>query len=160
MGRSMKSHQPQASKNVDWLTPKWILDPLGTFHLDPCTPSKMPWSTADFRFTKDGHTRPWHGRVWLNPPFDEKSRAAFLERMAAHGNGIALVAVATETEWFKAWIWPHATSILFLSKRPYFHRPDGTRGKTNSGCSICLVRRRWILYGPASGMAVCRDYGR
>lgn len=141
MSKSMKGHQPQASKDVDWCTPRWILDRLGSFDLDPCTPPEMPWVTARDRYTKsyDGLAQSWYGRVWLNPPFDEKSRAAFLEKMAAHGNGIALVSVATETEWFKMWIWPFATSILFLNKRPHFHRPDGTRAKSNSGCSICLV---------------------
>jgi hypothetical protein len=99
----------------------------------------MPWNTASFRYTKSGHSKPWHGRVWLNPPFDAKSRDAFLGKMAIHGNGIALVAVAPETKWFKTWIWPYATSILFLDRRPHFYRPDGIQGKTNSGCSICLV---------------------
>ena len=140
-GKSMKGHQPQNSKSVDWLTPRWILDPLGHFDLDPCTPESMPWSTARARYTlrHDGLKSAWWGRVWLNPPFDEASRNGFLKRMAGHGNGIALVPASTETVWFKNWIWPYASSILFLDRRPYFHKPDGTRGKTNSGCSICLV---------------------
>lgn len=140
-GLSMRGHQPQASKSVSWVTPRWILDPLGEFDLDPCTPDEMPWSTAKVRYTKgqDGLQQPWHGRVWLNPPFDKHNRRAFLKRMAEHGNGIALVAASTEVKWFKEWIWKHATSILFLSERPYFHYPDGRRGEANSGCSICLA---------------------
>lgn len=138
---SMKGHQPQASAEVDWVTPRWILDELGDFDLDPCTPDAMPWTTATSRFTKDfdGLNQTWFGRVWLNPPFDKPSRAAFLKKMSAHRNGIALVAVAPETEWFRTWIWPYATSMLFLDKRPHFHYPDGKRAKANSGCSICLV---------------------
>lgn len=155
MPKSMKGHQPQASKEVSWVTPRWILDPLGDFHLDPCTPDMMPWRTAEARYTKhdDGLRSPWFGRVWLNPPFDEEGRSAFLKRMAEHGNGIALVAASPETEWFKKWIWPYASSILFLNRRPYFHKPDGTRGKTNSGCSICLLG-----YGPENDEAL-RDAG-
>lgn len=139
--RSMRSHQPQSSKSVSWVTPKWILEPLGTFDLDPCTPEEMPWVTARNRYTveDDGLVQPWRGRVWLNPPFDKASRWAFLKRMAEHGNGIALVSASTEVKWFKEWIWGHATSILFLKERPYFHYPDGRRGEANSGCSICLA---------------------
>jgi hypothetical protein len=137
----MRGHQPQASKNVSWVTPRWILEPLGEFDLDPCTPHEMPWKTAKIRYTveDDGLAQPWHGRVWLNPPFDKKNRWNFLRRMAEHGNGIALVAASTEVNWFKQWIWGYATSVLFLTERPYFHYPDGTRGPSNSGCSICLA---------------------
>ena len=105
--KSMKGHQPQASKNVSWVTPKWILDALGEFDLDPCTPDEMPWETALRRYTKfdDGLIQPWEGRVWLNPPFDKRGRWSFLKRMVEHGNGIALVSASTETEWFKEWVW-------------------------------------------------------
>lgn len=138
--RSMKSHQPQASTNVDWVTPRWILEPLGSFDLDPCTPHQMPWDTAAMRYTRshDGLLSRWFGRVWLNPPFDKKSRGLFLEKMAMHGNGIVLVPASTEAKWFD-WIWGYADSVLFLHKRPYFHYPDGRRAAANSGCSICLA---------------------
>ena len=29
-----------------WLTPRYIIDALGPFDLDPCCPPKMPWRTA------------------------------------------------------------------------------------------------------------------
>lgn len=149
--KSMKGHQPQSSKNVDWVTPRWILEPLGKFDLDPCTPHQMPWDTAEKRLTRshDGLACNWFGRVWLNPPFDKRSRWNFLKRMAEHGNGIALIAASTEVKWFKEWVWGYATSILFLSERPYFHHPDGTKGKSNSGCSICLAG-----YGPRNDIAL------
>ena len=41
------------SMNIDtgektWLTPKWIIDVLGAFDIDPCCPDgEMPWRTAD-----------------------------------------------------------------------------------------------------------------
>jgi hypothetical protein len=145
VSRSMKSHQPQASLVTSWVTPQWILDPLGKFDLDPCTPTEgMPWPTAKrmIRPDEDGLAIGWMGKVWLNPPFDKPSRSAFLERMARHDCGIALVPASTETDWFKKWIWPYASSILFLNRRPYFHYPDGRKGPANSGCSICLVSYR------------------
>lgn len=46
------------SMNIDtgektWLTPKWIIDVLGAFDLDPCCPDgEMPWRTADRMVTK------------------------------------------------------------------------------------------------------------
>lgn len=139
--KSMKGHQPQASKNTSWITPRWITDELGDFDLDPCTPDEMPWEVAYKRFTvaDNGLELPWHGFVWLNPPFDVLSRDAFLRRMVEHDEGIALLPVSTETWWFKEYVWPYADSILFLRVRPHFHYPTGERAKANSGCSICLV---------------------
>lgn len=153
--KSMKGHQPQSSKNVSWVTPRWILEPLGEFDLDPCTPDEMPWTTAKARYTKqdDGLIQPWNGRIWLNPPFDKQSRWDFLKRMAEHGDGIALISASTETKWFKQWVWGYATSILFLAERPYFHYPDGNPGAANSGCSICLAG-----YGVRNDIAL-RDSG-
>ena len=46
------------SMNIDtgektWLTPKWIIDVLGAFDLDPCCPDgEMPWRTADMMVRK------------------------------------------------------------------------------------------------------------
>lgn len=59
--------------------------------------------------------------------------------MALHGNGIALAFARTDTSMFHCWVWPHASAVLFLRKRPHFYRPDGTRAAGNSGGPICLI---------------------
>lgn len=71
-----------------WLTPRYILDALGHFDIDPCCPQNMPWRTADTMLTKaeDGTTAPWHGRVWLNPPYGREAYP-FLSRMATYDGG-------------------------------------------------------------------------
>lgn len=140
--RSMKSHHATVGKSNVWLTPRWILDPLGKFSLDPCSaPSPRPWDTAisHIELPEDGLTAQWVGRVWLNPPFDRRGIAAWLEKMADHGNGIALIPAATETKHFADFVWKRASSVLFLNKRPHFHRPDGSRASANSGCAIVLA---------------------
>ena len=37
--------------------------------------------------------------------------------MATHGNGIALVAARTETEWFQRFVFEAATALFFFSHR-------------------------------------------
>jgi hypothetical protein len=137
---SLSSHQSAAMKNDEWLTPPEILAPLGKFDLDPCAPIVRPWDTAASHYTilDDGLSKEWSGRVWCNPPFGREA-VKWLRRMAQHGNGIALVAARTETEWFYETIWGAADGILFMKARPHFHYVDGQRASFNSGAPIVLV---------------------
>lgn len=137
----MKQHQNTVGETDVWLTPKWILDALGPFDLDPCAPEVQPWPTAGKKYTEadDGLTREWRGKVWLNPPFNRYERPKWMRRMAEHGNGIMLIPAACETNPFKQYVWPFASAVLFLNRRPHFCLPDGTEAEANSGCTICLV---------------------
>ena len=139
--RSMGSHQSASMKSDEWLTPRWILDALGEFDLDPCSPVKRPWPTAKHHFTKkdDGLSLIWHGRVWLNPPFGQEW-PKWAQKMLDHGRGgIMLIPARTETAAFFNYVWAKATAILFVRTRPYFCHVDGTKGKLNSGAPICLI---------------------
>ena len=135
---TLGSHQKTIGKTQNWITPKFIIDALGVFDLDPCAAYPRPWSCAKKNYTKGGLEKPWSGRVWLNPPFHRYQVARWIEKLANHGCGIALIHARTETEWFEP-IWRKAHSILFLSDRLYFHDPDGKRAEANSGAPACLV---------------------
>lgn len=137
---SMGRHQSAAMKSDVWLTPPGIIAALGDFDLDPCAPSKRPWNTARAHYTPedDGLSKPWFGRVWLNPPYSREA-VRWLRRMVEHGNGVALVFARTETEWFWETVWRAATACLFLEGRIHFHLPDGSRAKANAGAPSVLV---------------------
>jgi hypothetical protein len=149
----LKAHQKPGKGDSDvWLTPKWLMDRLPRFDLDPCAaPSPQPWPTAKTMIVEDedGFTKPWAGRVWLNPPFSAKWK--WMAKLAEHGDGIGLLAAATETKEFRRYVWDRADGLLFLYGRPYFCRPDGTPGHSNSGAPIVLVaygeRNARALYG-------------
>ena len=137
----MGSHQSAKMMDDTWITPKHIIDALGLFDLDPCTPETgMPWDTARKYYTKadDGLKQKWEGRVWLNPPYSREVDQ-WMRKIRDHNNGIALVFARTETACFFSTVWNHATSILFLDGRLYFHRADGTRAKANSGAPSVLI---------------------
>lgn len=136
----LSSHQSARMMDDEWLTPPEILNALGRFDLDPCAPVIRPWDTADKHFTKldDGLSKEWFGRIWLNPPFGREV-GKWLAKLVSHGNGIALVAARTETEWFFEHIWERADSVLFLKGRPHFHYVSGLRAAFNSGAPICLA---------------------
>lgn len=88
---------PIQSRDTDErYTPAWIFEALGEmFDLDPASPplgisqvsTAAVWTKVD-----DGLTKPWHGFVWLNPPFSHSK--AWADRFMAHRDGIWLGPVA------------------------------------------------------------------
>jgi len=139
---TLGSHQKTVGDTQTWITPKWIIDALGPFDLDPCAADPRPWDCAQTNWTVGGLDLPpcavWHGRVWLNPPFDRYEVAKWVSRLASHGNGTALLHARTEAAWFEP-VWRKARAILFLADRLYFHYPDGRRAEANSGAPACLI---------------------
>lgn len=124
-----------------WLTPPDLIRILGPFDLDPCAaPSPRPWPTAFHHIEppEDGISARWEGRVFLNPPYTQNIRV-WLEKMAAHRRGIALIFARTETETWHKYIWPVAHSVFFFQGRLFFHRPDGSRGESNAGAPSALI---------------------
>ena len=135
----LSSHQLTIGKNQEWLTPQWILKPLGEFDLDPCAPKRRPWKIAKHHYAIKGLERKWFGRIWLNPPFNRYEIGFWLKKMADHNNGIALIAARTETENFYKYVWDVATGVLFIKGRPHFCDPTGVEASFNSGAPMCLI---------------------
>ena len=141
MGKGIGGHhQPNEGKSNDWITPKFVIDALGSFDLDPCQSATQPWKTAQYGFTveDDGLKQVWFGRIWLNPPYGPHT-GIWLEKLADWGNGIALIFARTDTKMFFDYVWRRADACLFLEGRLYFHRPDGTRAPANAGGPSVLV---------------------
>jgi hypothetical protein len=139
--KSMGGHESPVMGTDTWLTPVELIQALGKFDLDPCTPEYMPWKTAESRYFKpatDGLKATWFGRIWLNPPYGREA-AKWLAKLADHGRGTALIFARTETEMFFSTVWGKATAILFLKGRLHFHLPDGQRAPGNAGAPSCLV---------------------
>jgi len=138
---TLGSHQRTIGASQVHITPKWIIDRLGPFDMDPCAAWPRPWPCATQRnvsHEEDGLSVKWQGRIWLNPPFDRRVVGTWIKRMAEHGNGIALLHARTETAWFQP-IWDGAMAILFMANRIKFCRPDGSEQPANSGAPAVLV---------------------
>ncbi len=152
-GKGIGGHQSHDMGKDEWLTPPEILSALGAFNLDPCAPIDRPWGTADEHYTvlDDGLNKDWHGRVWCNPPYG-RATAVWLNKLAEHGQGTALIFARTETEMFVKEVWGKAHALLFIHGRLHFHHVDGKRASANSGAPSVLV-----AYGDqdAATLALC-----
>ena len=138
--KGIGGHQSANMLKDEWLTPPELLARLGQFDLDPCSPVNPPWATAakTFNIHDDGLKQPWHGRVWLNPPYGREA-AKWLNKLAEHGDGIALIFARTETEMFFDHVWSRAHALLFLRGRLTFHHVDGRKAVANGGAPSVLI---------------------
>lgn len=114
-------HRP-GHKSVEWYTPAWVFEELGLeFDLDPASPhdheTHVP-ASAKYTIFDDGLSKPWTGRVWLNPPYG-RTTGFWMSRMASHNNGIALVFSRTDAAWFQESM-RRCTLVLFVAGRIKF----------------------------------------
>src|SRR5258707_12771286 len=115
-GLTMPNHQ-HSSKSTEWYTPARYIEAarlvLGAIDLDPasCEAANQTVKAAHyFSPADDGLARPWHGRIWLNPPYGKPhgksgqelwTRKLLAEHEAGHfDQAVVLVNAATETRWF------------------------------------------------------------
>lgn len=136
---------------IEWLTPPDLVQKLGTFDLDPCTPLNPPFLHAKVNYTPkdDGLTKEWIGRVYLNPPYG-KGMERWLEKLKHHGNGIALIFARTETKCFFNHIWDDAHAVLFVKGRIKFYNVQGEQKGTPGSPSI------FIAYGEHNAEALAQ----
>ena len=124
-----------SQQSDEWYTPAWVIElvrqVLGGIDLDPASCAVAQQTVQAARFytqAEDGYSRPWSGRVWLNPPFTEAERWA--RRLAAAytdgdvSAGILLINSAPGYNWYEALVdaWP----AVQLRKRLAFTRADGS----------------------------------
>lgn len=136
----MQNFNTNTANNDTWLTPPELIKALGDFDLDPCSPINRPWNTAKHHFTENdnGLLQDWNNmRVWLNPPYGRELEA-WLNRMAMHNNGIALIFARTETKAFHNYVFPYANSILFIKGRIQFYDINGVKNHNANAPSILV----------------------
>lgn len=137
--RHMLNFNTNTANNDEWLTPPDLLRIFGPFDLDPCAPVTRPWPMAKKHYTRDenGLELPWEGRVWLNPPYGRHT-FEWIERLAEHRNGLALIFARTETIGFHEQVWNKADAIFFFRGRLCFHYVTGEKGGPANAPS-CVV---------------------
>lgn len=140
-----------AQTKDEWLTPPDLIRQLGEFDLDPCAPVNRPWDTARRHYTieDDGFNKPWAGRIWLNPPYG-KETFRWLDKLAAHGSGIALIFARTDTKGFHKTVWAKAHAVFFFKGRLKFYHVTGEQAGTANAPSVL------VSYSPADTIAIMR----
>jgi ParB family chromosome partitioning protein len=128
--------------NNEWHTPEDYIEAaravMGGIDLDPASNAAAQRTVrAAHYFTKadDGLTKPWRGKVWLNPPYSKPLIADFVEKLveeyqAGHAtSAILLTHASTDTGYFHLALKVARVFCLTLG-RVRFITPDNARAKS------------------------------
>lgn len=140
--------RPEWWNSDHWATPWPLVRGLeaefGAFDLDPCCLPDTAKAPKFFTPEDDGLSKPWHGRVFLNPPYSKP--APWLEK-AIHettaGNAelvVALIPVSSDTRWFHRLVKGRA-EIRFIQGRVKFIGWQRTPIPSPKAPSLCAIYR-------------------
>ncbi len=110
-----------------WQTPDSLLDLLGHIDLDPCAGPDTNIGDTNYTESDDGLTQDWFGRVFVNPPFTQKTE--WLEKVIEERDNTDVIFVvtpdSTDTKsWWHGYIAEHADYIWFSRGRISYIDPD------------------------------------
>jgi phage N-6-adenine-methyltransferase len=137
---------PHVSYNTGetrWYTPRRYIDMavavMGGIDCDPASSDKANETvraSTYYTIEDDGLTKPWHGRVWMNPPYSHPAIDRFCEAAAGKymsgeiSEAIVLVNNATDTEWFQG-LARASSALCFLNGRICFINHEGAPGQSS-----------------------------
>jgi phage N-6-adenine-methyltransferase len=130
----------------EWYTPADIIHAvravLGVIDLDPASSEQAQRTVQALRYfslADDGLAQPWHGNVYLNPPYAQPHIENFADKMIAEiaacrvTTAIMLTHNYTDTAWFQKLAAGAAAAICFTKGRIRFEAPDGTLAAPTQG---------------------------
>lgn len=153
------THESFVSESAEWYTPPEVFTAIGLrFDLDPCSPGPgKSFVPADQHYTidDDGLTSPWHGTVFVNPPYGQQT-GAWMRKLADHGDGIGLVFARTEVRWFHD-VADRADLVCFMKNRLRFYRGNLTDHGKDAGTGSMLIAfgQKSATALSTSGLGMC-----
>lgn len=138
----MAAHEGK-TKTDEWYTPAWIFRAMGArFDLDVAAPVSTQIPARDFCGDfchSNSLTANWYGFVWMNPPFGGRNGyRPWAKKFIAHGNGVALAPNRTGAPWWQEFA-RECDSLLFVTPKIKFLRPDGSEGKSPGYGSVLMA---------------------
>jgi phage N-6-adenine-methyltransferase len=118
-GHSKPILKKLGSGNNEWYTPEEYIEvareALGDIDLDPASSdaAQKTVKARNYYTAKDnGLTKPWHGRVWLNPPYTQPLMGQFIDKLIAERNAKRVEAAILLTHSFTDTLWFQKTTML------------------------------------------------
>ncbi len=139
--RQSRQGEPKPTRPLtsdDWCTPANVLAAarlvLGDIDLDPATnefAQVRVRARTFFTIEDDGLSKPWRGRVWLNPPYSMPAIESFVRRLVGEidARNVTAAVLLTNNSTSAAWCQlatERSAAICLPNRRIAFDRPDGS----------------------------------
>ena len=135
----------------EWETPDSFIQALearyGPFDLDPCCREET--AKAEYFYTREenGLIQPWHGLVWVNPPYSQPrcwvEKAIHEAQHEPSCRVIMLLPAAIDTTWFHDLVLPNA-DLEFIRGRIRFLGWQRTPiGSPTAGSILAFFPKGW-----------------
>jgi phage N-6-adenine-methyltransferase len=141
-------HLTLGTADDEWYTPAVYIEAartaMGGIDLDPASNAlAQRWIRAGAYYTKndDGLTKPWPGRVWLNPPYSRALIGPFIDKLVEEvatrrtTKAILLTHSNTDTAWYQAAA-TAASAVCYTRGRIRLEKDDGARAAPVKGSSF------------------------
>lgn len=159
------------SSNHEYYTPAWVLETIRrhilplwgihTFDLDPAscqyaqqTVQATTWCGPDHPDPayRDGLAVPWHGYVWLNPPYGSAMLRWMTKLVEEYTRGVCngalvLVPARLETRWFRL-ISKYMVGFYVFHKRLAFVTPTASAPTTTTApfpSALVVIHHAMVL---------------
>lgn len=159
----------QSSESNEWFTPSQYVEAarelMGGIDVDPASnilANQVVQATTYYDIDTNGLDKPWHGRVWLNPPYGRdvsgsnqnvwSNRLLVQYKAGITKEAVLLVNANTEAKWFQPL---YDYLICLTNHRIRFYTNDGTPNQPTQGNAL-------IYLGPQQErfIQIFRQFGR
>ncbi len=158
IANASKPHVSQNAGEQEWYTPADYIAAaravMGGIDLDPASTKDanvVVGATKFYTAKDDGLSKPWTGRVWLNPPYASSLIGPFCERLVEAfaggdvGQACALVNNATETQWFHG-LGTVSAAICFPLGRVHFWHSAREAAAPLQGQAVLYLGKRGATF--------------
>ena len=142
------------SGKVEWYTPVQYIDSarrvMGSIDCDPCSSvlaQETVLAETFYTIDNDGLSLPWHGTVWMNPPYAARIISPFVDKLLGHlSNGDVTQAIMlthnnADTAWFQKAA-HRCARACFTRGRVRFYDERGTSNSPTHGHAFMYFGRR------------------
>jgi len=145
----------RGKRMTEWGTPRAFMDWLDVEkgfkpNLDPAASIRNTKAPHFYSEEDDGLSKPWHGHVWLNPPYGSEI-GSWVEKCAEEIKSdlvksiYVLVPARTDTKWFHEIVMPHAYIVYLIKGRFNFVGEEAADRANAPFPSMLIVYRRHKL---------------